>query len=158
MIDIVSKWEGKEGICLYSPDGQNIWKIKTEEYKTKHRLKEEFGNIEKIVDFYISEKCPPFDVFQLKIVDVVDWETANEIVGDISKVCDAWKQVKNIMLGMEKFVNETLKPLPTRKDQAVKVLSAYGSSGRNSMVFTLLDGKSLTDDQIKKLLYQCLKK
>jgi hypothetical protein len=80
------------------------------------------------------------------------------VIGHMSNICDAYKDVKRIIQGMNVFVNDVLKPLPTRKDQAVKVLSAYGSSGRNSMVFTILDGKVLGNEQVKKLLYQCLKK
>jgi hypothetical protein len=77
---------------------------------------------------------------------------------DVSRICDAWKKVQEIRLRMEVFYHNTLKPLPNRKEQAAKVLSAYGETNRASMVFKLLDGKDWSDDDWKKLLYQVLKK
>ena len=77
--------------------------------------------------------------------------------GYISHICDAYEKVNKIINGMKKFVKETLYPLPTRKDQALKVISAYGPTNRSAMVFSLLDQNSLNEDQLKKLLYQCLK-
>lgn len=157
MMSAVEKWETKEGIVIYSESDQSLHKIKAFSYLVKHRLKEEFGNIEKIIDFYIQEKCPDYNTFMSRIEEVVDFETANECRGDCSKIIDAYKEVVNIMDGMNKFVNETLKSLSTRKDQALKVLSSYGNTNRASFCFKLLDKKDLDGNDIKKLLYQCLK-
>lgn len=157
LIDNVNKWVGKEGICLYSKDGQEIWKVKSADYCLKHRLKEEFGNIEKIIDFFIQCKCPQYQVFLEKISEVVDWETANEVRGDVSNICDAYKEVNKIVHGMQVFVDMVLSPLKTRREQAEKVLSSYGTTNRAAFVFKTLDKKPLGDDDLKKLLYQCLK-
>lgn len=157
LIDNVNKWVGKEGVCLYSKDGQEIWKIKSAEYCLKHRLKEEFCNIERIVDFFIQSKCPQYQVFLEKISQVTDWETANEIRGDVSNICDAYKEVIKIEHGMNVFVDMVLSPMKTRREQAEKVLSSYGNTNRASFVFKILDKKPLGDDDYKKLLYQVIK-
>jgi len=47
---------------------------------------------------------------------------------------------------------------PGRKVQAQQILAAYGNTNRAAFVFTLLDGKSLSKDQLKKLLYQVTKR
>jgi len=75
----------------------------------------------------------------------------------ISQVCDAKKQVDSILGGMDRFVNG-IKGLPTRKDQALKITSAYSTTNRAGFVFQLLDGRTLDKDAIKKLYWQCLKK
>jgi hypothetical protein len=80
------------------------------------------------------------------------------VIGHMSNICDAYKDVKRIIQGMNVFVNDVLKPLPTRKDQAVKVIASYSTTNRSSMIFKLLDGKNLDQNDMKKLLYQCLKK
>ncbi len=154
----VEKWTGKEGVCLYSSDGQNIWKIKSSEYLIKHRLKDEFRNLEKILDFYISEKCPSYHEFYDRVAQIVDFETATEIRGDISRCIDAWKDVQKIINGMMVFVNDTLSKLPSRKEQAIKIMSSYGTTNRSQYVFSILDSRPLTDDQIRKLFWQVLKK
>jgi hypothetical protein len=156
LLENVDKWIGKEGVCLYSSDNQEIWKIKATDYLIKHRLKDEFGNIEKIVDFFISEGCPDYAVFSERIASVTDWETFQEVRGDVSKIIDAWKNVNNIVDYMKIFV-QPLKSLP-RKDAALKILSSYGETNRSSFCFTILSGKELGPDQFKKLLWQSLKK
>ncbi|HOS17133.1 MAG TPA: hypothetical protein PKX15_09010, partial [Bacteroidales bacterium] len=91
------------------------------------------------------------------IVSQFDWELWQQIRGDASKICDASKGVDQIVAGMQRFVDEKLKVLPTRKEQAQLIISSYGQTNRASFVFKLLDGKELTPTDRKKLLYQVLK-
>ena len=164
LLENVEKWVGKEGVCLYSSDGQSIWKVKSADYLVKHRLKDELGNFEKVVDFYAQEGFPQFSEFQARVAVLVDWETATEIVGDISRCVDAYKEVSKIIDGMQKFVNDTLLPMgnPQVKADRAKiakhVISAYGITNRATFIFKLLDSKPLEKDDKKKLLYQCLSK
>lgn len=164
LLTIVDGWVGKEGVCVYSNDGQMIHKVKSADYLCKHRLKEEFCNFERVLDFYIAQNCPDFKSFQERVSQVTDWETATEIVGDISKCVDAWKEVQQITSGMNRFVEEKLKPLgdpfdkKDRGQMAKSVLQAYGNTNRASFVFKCLDGKELDKDDLKKLFYQVLKK
>jgi len=164
MIDVVSKWIGIEGVCLYSPDGQSIWKIKAEDYLTRHRLKEEFGNLEKILDFFIICGCPDYNAFYQKVAEVVDFETAEECRRDISKCVDAYKEVKSIMDGMTRFINDKVMPLGDPKDKKVRgkmaqlVLGAYGNTNRSSFIFKKLDLKELNSEDLIKLFWQTLKK
>ena len=78
--------------------------------------------------------------------------------GFISTICDGYAEVLKIVNGMNNFVIK-IKTLPTRKEQAISIFSAYGKeSNRSSYIFTILDGKSLAKEQLKKLLYQVTKK
>jgi len=86
-----------------------------------------------------------------------DYETMLICQSHASKICDANKVVDKIVWGMKLFVDQVLKPLPSRKDQAKKVLDSYGQTNRASFVFKLLDNNPLSNDELKKLLYQVLK-
>jgi hypothetical protein len=154
----VDAWKGKEGVCVYSRDGQYIHKVKGAWYLALHRMKEQFGSIEHLIDAWFSWGSPEYQKAEEIIVTQFDYELFQTCRGDISRICDAWKEVQKIEAAFQKFVDETLKPLPSRKDQAIKTVAAYGQTNRASFIFKLLDGKTLGRDDQKKLLYQVLKK
>lgn len=164
LLTLVDGWVGKEGVCVYSNDGQMIHKVKSADYLCKHRLKEEFCNFERVLDFYIDQNCPDFKSFQERVSQVTDWETATEIVGDISRCVDVWKEVQQITSGMNRFVDEKLKPIGEPSDKKARgkmaqlVLQAYGNTNRASFVFKIVDNKPLDKNDFKKLFYQVLKR
>ena len=88
------------------------------------------------------------------IENTYDFECAQMAMPYVSKVCDAFKNVQKIIDGMISFV-EPLTEI-TRKEAALKIISAYGKTNRASYVFNLLDGKELDKDSYKKLLLQSL--
>ena len=65
------------------------------------------------------------------------------------------EQVEKIIVGISEFMQPVYGM--NRKDAAGKILQAYGTTGRSSIVFKLLDGKVVGSDDYKKLLYQVLK-
>lgn len=153
----VDKWIGVEGVCVYSKNGQEIHKVKALDYLVRHRLKDEFRSLERVVDFFISSDCPPYKTFYHLVASVVDYETAESCRGDISKCIDAWKEVKEILSGMGVFVDK-IRSYPTRKEQALDITKSYGNTNRAGFVFAMLDGKPLIADNYKKLMWQVLKK
>jgi hypothetical protein len=152
----VSKWVGREGICLYSKNGQEIHKIKAEAYLRLHRMKSELASIEKVIDVWISQGYPSYTDFYNYIQTTFDYELAEYCKGNISNICDGYKEVKQIIAHMEAFV-EPLKVL-SRKDAAMKIIGAYGETNRKAFCFNLLDSKKLDGEAIKKLMFQVLKK
>lgn len=153
----VDAWKGKEGVCVYSKDGQAIHKVKGAWYLALHRMKEEFGSIDKLIDVWFTWECPDYGTTMDKIINQFDYELFQTVRGDISRICDGWKEVCKIEDGMRRFVTESLLRLPSRKEQAIKVISSYGETNRASFVFKILDGKTLARDDQKKLLYQVMK-
>jgi hypothetical protein len=153
----VEQWKGKEGVCLYSNNGQTIHKIKGFWYLQLHHMKSELSNFEKVIDVWIALGKPTYTDFYNKIAAQFDFELANQIQGDISRICDAWKEVVKVEAGMDVFVQK-IKTLPTRKEQALKIISAYGNTNRSNFLFKKLDLKPLVDDDYKKLIFQILKK
>lgn len=151
----VEVFEGVEGVCVYSKNGQTIHKLKASSYLIKHRLKDQLRSIDNVIDFYFVKNQPSYDEFYKAVESELDWETAEEIRGDMSNIVDGMKEVDKIIVGFNKCVDE-IKDLPTRKEQAEVILHKYSQTNRAAMVFSLLDGKELSKDMLKKLLNQTL--
>ena len=156
IIALMVTLQGEEGYCVYYNDGQDIKKVKSDWYKARHRFKEDCS-LEFILDAYVNAGEPSYVDFVEGLAKVYDHECLEQAIPFASKVCDASRQVKAILAGMNVFVQETLKPLPTRKEQALLVLSSYGKTNRAGYIFSLLDGKTLDKDAITKLYWQVLK-
>lgn len=154
----VEQWKGKEGVCVYSNEDQLIHKVKSAWYLTLHHMKSELSSREKVIDVWFNFGKPSYTEFYEKVETQFDHELAEQIRGDISNICDAWKEVLKIEEGMKKFLKEQVLPMPTRKLQAVVVIQSYGKTNRANFLFKLLDGKTLSDEDYKKLLWQVLKK
>lgn len=153
----VEQWKGKEGVVVYSKNDQVLHKIKAFSYLAKHRFKSE-ATLENTLDLYFQMGKPSYSDFSIQLQTTFDYECFEMVRGYVSQICDAYKQVQQIVNGFEAFVNNTLKPLSNRKAQAEKVLASYAATNRASMIFALLDGKPLSDDHMKKLFWQVLKK
>lgn len=154
MLETVKLFKGTEGVCMYSADGQHIHKIKADDYLIKHRLKDELCNIERVIDFYFSHDCPSYNEFYVAVENEIDWETAEEIKGDMFRIVDGMKNVDMLINHMAGFI-EPLKMI-SRKEAAEKILQEYNNN--SGFAFKLLDGKELDNDAKKKLLSQVLKK
>ncbi len=152
LLEAVRKFEGIEGICLYSSRDSQIHKIKAEKYLLLHRMKSELSSFEKVLDLWFVLNQPDYDTFYQYIVNQFDHELAQQVKNSINIICEAWKECQEIRAGMNSFV-EPLKGL-TRKESALKIIAAYGESGRSGMVFQLLDGKNFTNEIWKKLILQ----
>ena len=157
MLQIVDKWQDREGVCLYSKNGQTIHKIKAAKYLLLHHLKSELSSLEKIMDVWLDQGMPDYNTFYNYIVTTFDFELAEQIKGTISRIADGKKEVNKIVDGMNSFVNNRLSSLPSRKEQAEQVLSSYSVTNRSAMVFKLLDNRPLGKEEYKKLLFQVLK-
>jgi hypothetical protein len=158
LIKNVELFKGKEGVVVYSKHDQVMHKVKGVWYLALHRMKEALASIDKVIDVWFEQGRPSYQDMQTFVTSQFDYELWTQVQGDVSRICDAWKEVNKVVQGIEKFVNDTLLPMPTRKDQAVRVLSSYGNTNRASFVFKRLDKKPLDDDDLKKIMYQVMKK
>lgn len=157
MLQIVDKWQDREGVCLYSKNDQAIHKIKASKYLLLHHLKSELSNTEKVLDVWLEQGMPDYNTFYNYIFTTFDFELAEQVKGMISRIVDGKKEVNKIVDGMNDFVNNRLRSLSTRKEQAQLVISSYGETGRSSIIFKMLDGKSLDKNDYKKLMFQVMK-
>lgn len=157
MITTINNLKGKEGIVVYFNNGQSLLKLKSDWYLALHRMKSELSSIDGVVELYMTLGGKlSYNEFYQYIVNTFDYELAEIVRGHLSKTIDAKKNADNIIQGMNKFV-ESIKLLKTRKEQALKIIDAYGNTNRAGFVFTLLDGRPLEVKDIKKLIFQSLK-
>ena len=155
LLAAIELWQGKEGVCVYHRNDQEIHKVKSAWYLMLHHMKSELSSLEKIVDVWVSQGYPSYTDFYNYIATTFDYELAEKVRGNISNISDAYKEVLKIISHMKSFV-EPLKSM-SRKDAAIKIMGAYGETNRKSFCFNLLDGKELDGDSIKKLIFQVLK-
>lgn len=156
----VEAFRGVEGLCVYFHDGQEILKVKSAQYLFLHRAKSDIASVEKVVDLYFNQfdivgHFPTYEEFYGYLEKAYDFEIAEMARGSVSKIADAIKEVQKILDGFETFIAPYRRL--TRKQAATMILQAYGQSGRTSMLFKMYDNKSLTIDDLKKLLYQVMK-
>jgi hypothetical protein len=171
----IEELRDQEGICVYYNQGQSIRKVKSAHYLYLHRAKSEISSIEKVIDVYIDlfmtttyPVAPTYPVFFQYLTDKFDFEIATMAQGHASRICDAMKEVNKIMAALVNFASSCrtmeiggrqveLNYKQMKKSAAEKVTQAYGSTGRASIIFKMLDGKVVGADDWKKLLYQVLK-
>jgi len=160
LISNVEMWEGKEGVCVYSPSrgSWEIHKCKSFQYLKLHRFKSN-ATFENTVELFFEFDMPSYQEFEAKLIQKFDYECFQMVRGYISQICDGYKEVLKIIQGMNDFVEKQLKQLPNRREQAFKVFASYGKeSNRSAFVFKILDGRQLlSKDDLKKLMYQVTK-
>ncbi len=154
----VPEWKGLEGVCVYCNKGQDIRKLKSEWYLSLHRMKSELSSMDRVIDVFFNVGKPSYVEFHSQLSELYDYELVESSKGFMSIVCDAWKEVDKITQGMESFLTKLKANTKVRREQAEHILSSYGKTNRANFLFCLLDGKDLTDDQLKKLLYQVIGK
>lgn len=163
LIAKVGEWKGKEGVCVYSQNDQAIHKVKSAWYLVLHHMKSELSSFDKVIDVWLEFGKPDYQSFYKKLSDTFDFELANQVRGDISRICEGYREVQKIVFGMNLFIKNKCFPMgevadkKTRAKMAMVIIGAYGNTNRASFVFKLLDGKELGNDDLKKLLYQVLK-
>lgn len=157
LVQIVKTWKNKEGIVLSYNNYQNRIKIKSDWYLWLHRIKSQLNSEDNLISLFVDEGLPNYEDFYSLIEKTFDWEIAEQLKGNISKICDASEIVHKIITGMKEFI-KVIKPYSSRKEQAQAIMSSYGgeSNNRSAMLFTLLDGKELTKEHYTKLLHQIL--
>lgn len=143
-----------EGFCVYFDNDQEILKVKNIKYLTAHKFKENC-NFETVLDIFIENKFENYNQLYEHIFNNFDYECAELARPEISKILDSKKEVDKILNHMKSLV-ESVKSLPSRKEQAIKIVQAYGQTNRSGFAFSILDGKEIGKDGIKKLYFQVI--
>ena len=140
----VTAWKGKEGVVIYSPNGQTLKKIKASEYCELHKIdvfmespkftkyEDFYSHIEKLLDFEIAEKCKPF----------------------IQEITDAYaKFVKGVDNMNERI--PFIQNYETRKEQAVAIQQEF-RDWKTAIAFLLLDNRKVDDKIVRKAMEKIL--
>ena len=152
----VSAWVGKEGVVLYSPDGQTLKKIKADAYLKLHKLATGIKNIKHVLELFISS--PRFivaDEFYAYVESTLDYEVAEKIKGDIETIVAVYNDYLELVYRIRCFVETRLVVCETRKDAAQLVLANF-EGWQTGLVFTLFDRREISEKQFSDTLFKIL--
>lgn len=153
----VDAWRGKEGVVLYSPDGQTLKKIKASEYCQLHKIATGIKTIKNVMDMFIaSPRFTTYQDFYNYVETMFDFEIAEKIKDDISKIIEAYNVYLKKLDELKKHVKE-LSYHETRRDQALDITTKY-SDWRRSAAFSLLDDRKFADTFESAVLHHELEK
>jgi hypothetical protein len=144
----VSAWRGKEGVVLYSPDGQTLKKIKADEYCELHKLATGIKGINQVLDvFMASPKFVDDRDFYKYIETTLDFEIAEKCKDFIGQITEAYRKYVHSLVIIVRDI-KFIKTLDTRKEQAIEITSKY-KTWKTSVAFCLLDNKEIEDKLVR---------
>jgi len=149
----VTLWTGKEGVCVYSKNGQKIRKIKGEWYCALHKIMTGFKTTKHVLELFMeTPRHTSASDFYQHVVDTVDYEVAESIKHDIDKVVEAYKSYLAKLAKVQQLV-DLISSYESRREQALDIQTHY-KDWRAGAAFSLLDKKPISD----KLIFEVLKK
>ncbi len=152
----VDAWRGKEGVVLYSPDGQTLKKIKSSDHCVLHKLATGIKNVGHVMDLFLaSPKFTTCEAFYKYVETTLDYEIAEKIKGDIENVVSAYNTFVHKFDRLTDVVND-LSFCDSRKEQAMVITSKY-DDWRKSCAFLMLDNRDIPDKMLSDAVRQELK-
>jgi hypothetical protein len=153
----VDAWRGKEGVVLYSPDGQTLKKIKASEYCELHKICTGIKNVKQVMDLFLaSPKFTTSEAFYKYVETTLDYEIAEKIKDDIENVVHAYNIFVDKFNRLTDVVND-LTYCDSRKEQAMVITSRY-QDWRKSFAFNILDNYEIHDTVLGKAIHYELDK
>jgi hypothetical protein len=152
----VAAWRGKEGVVLYSPDGQTLKKIKADEYCELHKLATGITGIKQVLDvFMASPKFTDEREFYTYIETTLDFEIAERCKDFIKATCEAYVAVLDKIKKADAVVEGLIGF--SRKEQALDIQQHY-SDWRIGYCFSKLDAKEMDSKTLRKAIEKELEK
>lgn len=148
-VEDVTTWKGKEGVVLYSEDGQHLRKIKSEEYLRLHGLLFGYKTIKSYLDLFMStEKFTKYSEFYEYIETTLDHEIAERGKDFIRDICVAYSKVVDKLNNVTQVVNNVRTGF-SRKEQALEFQNHW-SDWRVPAAFQLLDNNEVNEKTLRK--------
>lgn len=149
-IEDVITWNGLEGVVVYSEDGQNLRKLKSDWYCSLHAMATGIKSVKSVLDVFMdSPKFTKSEEFYNYISQNMDHEIAEKCKDYIKQICDAYAQVTLNQIGLYKWVNSYVKSLDSRKEQA-QVIQKNCRNWEASTAFIYLDNREIDDKLLRK--------
>jgi hypothetical protein len=149
----VDAWRGKEGVVLYSPDGQTLKKIKASEYCELHKIATGIKTVKQVMDVFIaSPRFTSYEGFYNYVETALDYEIAEKIKDDIAVVVKAYCSYKDKLERLTDVVND-LSFCDSRKEQALVITARY-DDWRKSFAFLMLDNREIPDKMESDAIHQ----
>lgn len=147
----VKHWKGKEGIVVSYNNGQNRIKLKSDWYLFIHRVKSQLNSENNLIEYYVDCEMPAREEFYKKIETEFDFEIVIQLKDQIEKICTAGELSKKYIDNIKTMVYD-IRKVNSRKDQANMIKRNYKEN--SSYVFSILDDKPLSKQQLIKLIKQ----
>ena len=148
MLD-VEAWVGKEGVVLYSPDGQTLKKIKADLYCELHKLATGIKGVKQVLDvFMASPKFIEEKDFYNYIENTLDFEIAEKCKDYIGQVTEAYGKVVHTRTIIDLEIERYISKYDTRKEQALAITTQW-SGWMIPYAFQKLDDKVIDDKIIR---------
>lgn len=152
----VEAWTDKEGVVLYSPDGQTLKKIKAEQYLALHKICTGMRSISNVLDVFIeSPKFVEYQDFYNFVSTTLDYEVAEKIKDEMRQITEAYGKFVHTVNIVERAVNSYIGALETRKKQAMAIQEQW-SGYIIPLAFHLLDKKPIDDKLVRKSMEKIL--
>lgn len=150
----VSMWTDKEGVVLYSPDGQTLKRVKSDDYKRKHRLATGLTSFEHVVDVFLASPRVGLKRHFFEYVEkTLSWEIATKLEHHIERVVDCYLKFVIVQTRIDTYLKENnVYNYESRKDQAMEVINIAKNLWEKTIGFLLLDGNPVEDKLLKKIL------
>jgi hypothetical protein len=151
----VSAWKGKEGVVLYSPNGQTLKKIKASLYCELHKIATGMRTISNVLDVFMeSPRFVEYQDFYNFLCNSLDFEIAERVKDDIAKITEAYGKFIHSVNTIERAMGYISK-LDSRKKQAMAI-QEHWDGWMVPVSFSLLDNKPIDDKLVKKSMEKLL--
>ena len=155
-IEDVRNWRGKEGIVLYSPDGQILKRIKSDHYRCLHRICTGSRSISSVLDIFInSSKFYKYEDFYDYVSKNYYVELAEKIKDEMKQITEAYCKFVHSVDIMQIAIDRYVRAYDNRKEQAMAIQQQW-SGWMVPVAFQLLDNKLIDDKVIRKSMEKIL--
>ncbi len=145
--------KGMEGYVLSFGNNQYRIKLKGTDYLLRHRLKSNFDTIDHVLDYWFSIGKPDYNEFYNRILEEVDFETAEDTKHFLIKIQNADMKLHNVLESCFNFAQ--ILRNSDRKAAAHEILNGSLKQYSN-VLFNFLDGRQIDDKTYRKLMESLL--
>lgn len=153
----VFNWKGCEGVVIYSPDGQVLKKIKSDEYLHLHRLSSALSSMKSLLESYFAapEFYTSYEDFRKYVEDISDFEIAERNVDNIKTIIDVYNEVNSEYKKVKEFMSFIDYSRP-KSELAKHIVSSF-SGYKQAFAFAIFNSKeNLISDIIEKAMKEKL--
>ena len=150
--DWAKEFEGGEGVVVYSEDGQNCKKVKTDWYKARHHLKDAIDSNKALVRTFLSSGAHTEQEFFAHIEKILDFETATYALPRIKEVAKLYINFIETTAEINAYVDNLANMEYSRKEAAIDIQDRFRPRWQQQIAFASLSGKPLKTEFLEKFL------
>lgn len=148
----VNLWSGREGVVIYSGDGQHLRKVKSDWYCSLHAIASGMFGTKKVLDLFMSSpQFQEWEKFYDYVATTIDYEVAEKIKDDIKKATNAYNKYLELASTIRHRVDMFVRPISGRREQALHIQEDFRGWGM-SYAFEYLDNKPTGDKIFRKAM------